>query len=123
LLKEQHSCPRENFMKEVRMQAMVDSTKCAGCDTCIHVCPTMAYTQPKERPIERQILPPCNAECPVGNDIEGFVSLLQAEKWDDALHLLRTTNPLPGSLLTVLAIKKRSALLVQDLLVFPALII
>jgi NADPH-dependent glutamate synthase beta subunit-like oxidoreductase/bacterioferritin-associated ferredoxin len=56
----------------------------------------MAYTQPKERPIERQILPPCNAECPVGNDIEGFVSLLQAEKWDDALHLLRTTNPLPG---------------------------
>lgn len=78
------------------MRAVVDGTKCTGCNTCIHVCPTVAFTPPKERPIERQKLPPCNAACPAGNDIEGFISLLHEEKWEAALDLLLTTNPLPG---------------------------
>lgn len=83
-------------MKEVRMQALVDVAKCAGCNTCIYVCPTMAYTQRKVRPIKREKLPPCNANCPAGNDIEGFVSLLQEEKWDDAVEILNSTNPFPA---------------------------
>jgi NADPH-dependent glutamate synthase beta subunit-like oxidoreductase/bacterioferritin-associated ferredoxin/Pyruvate/2-oxoacid:ferredoxin oxidoreductase delta subunit len=32
----------------------------------------------------------------VGNDIEGFVQLIGQDKWDEALDLLRETNPLPG---------------------------
>jgi NADPH-dependent glutamate synthase beta subunit-like oxidoreductase len=56
----------------------------------------MAYTPPMERPIEREMHPPCNVACPVGNDIEGFVQLIQRGKWDDALNLMRDTNPLPG---------------------------
>jgi NADPH-dependent glutamate synthase beta subunit-like oxidoreductase/Pyruvate/2-oxoacid:ferredoxin oxidoreductase delta subunit/bacterioferritin-associated ferredoxin len=83
-------------MKEVRTQAVVDSTRCSGCDTCIHVCPTMAYFPPQGRPIDTPKLPPCNANCPIGNDIEGVVTLIQQDKWDAALDLLRTTNPLPG---------------------------
>ena len=83
-------------MKEVRTQAIVDVTRCSGCDTCIHVCPTMAYVPPRGRPIDTQKLPPCNANCPIGNDIEGVMTLVQQNKWDEALDLLRTTNPLPG---------------------------
>lgn len=83
-------------MKEIRMQAVVDTARCSGCDTCIHVCPTMAYSKPMERPIIRQKFPPCNVHCPAGNDIEGFVTLLQQGKWDDALTLLKMTNPFPG---------------------------
>ena len=83
-------------MKEVRTQAIVDGTRCSGCDTCIHVCPTMAYVPPQGRPIDTQKLPPCNANCPIGNDIEGVMTLVQQDKWDEALDLLRTTNPLPG---------------------------
>jgi NADPH-dependent glutamate synthase beta subunit-like oxidoreductase/bacterioferritin-associated ferredoxin len=56
----------------------------------------MAYTPQKKRPLERNKFPPCNAKCPIGNDIEGFVTLLQEDKWDDALNLLIATNPLPG---------------------------
>ena len=83
-------------MKEVRIQAVTDLTKCSGCNTCIHVCPTMAYIPQKERPIERHKSPPCNAHCPIGNDIEGLLTLLQENNWDDALNLLKATNPLPG---------------------------
>jgi len=56
----------------------------------------MAFTQPQERPLERHMLAPCNAACPIGNDVEGFVALVQQEKWDDALQLLMRTNPLPA---------------------------
>ena len=83
-------------MKEIRAQAVVDASKCSGCATCIHVCPTMARSQRKQRPIERHRLPPCIANCPIGNDIEGFLTLLQEDKWDDALNILMATNPLPG---------------------------
>ena len=83
-------------MKEVRIQAVVDATKCTGCNTCTHVCPCIAFMQPKKRPIDRHKLPPCNAACPIGNDIEGFISLLQAKKWEAALDILLTTNPFPG---------------------------
>lgn len=83
-------------MKEIRTQAVVDATKCSGCATCLHVCPTVAYTQPKQRPTERHRFPPCNTHCPIGNDIEGFITLVQENKWDEALDLLTATNTLPG---------------------------
>lgn len=83
-------------MKEVIMQAVVDPTKCSGCDTCMHVCPTASYTQPVERPTHREVSSPCNANCPAGNDVEGFVYLIGQGKWEEALALLRETNPLPG---------------------------
>ncbi len=83
-------------MKEIRTQAVVDITRCSGCGTCIHVCPTMARSHQAQRPIERHKSPPCIARCPIGNDIEGFLTLLQQDKWDDALSLLMSTNPLPG---------------------------
>lgn len=83
-------------MKEIRTQAVIDTTKCTGCGTCLHVCPTVAYTRQEKRPIERHRLPPCGANCPVGNDIEGILTLVQKDKWDEALDLLMVTNPLPG---------------------------
>jgi NADPH-dependent glutamate synthase beta subunit-like oxidoreductase/ferredoxin len=83
-------------MKQVRVQAVVDYTKCSGCVTCTHVCPTMAYVPALLRPIRRHMAPPCNAGCPIGNDVEGFVQLIKQGMWRDAFELLRDTNPLPG---------------------------
>ncbi|MCG6537476.1 MAG: 4Fe-4S binding protein [Syntrophales bacterium LBB04] len=83
-------------MKEVRMRAVVDLAKCTGCNTCIHVCPTESYTKPVARPVISQVASPCGAHCPVGNQIEGFVYLIGKNRWDEALDLLRETNPLPG---------------------------
>lgn len=83
-------------MKEVRVQAVVDPAKCSGCDTCIHVCPTESYRKPSQRPVGSQCAPPCSAHCPVGNPVEGFVHLVGRNRWEEALELLRETNPLPG---------------------------
>ena len=83
-------------MKQVRVQAVVDYSKCSGCDTCAHVCPTMAYVPNLSRPIRREANSPCNAECPIGNDIEGILQFLQQENWKGAYELLLETNPLPA---------------------------
>ena len=83
-------------MKEIRMRAVVDSSKCSGCATCVQVCPTMAYERQTQRPVERQRVPPCNANCPIGNDIEGILTLVHEDRWDAAVKLLVATNPLPG---------------------------
>jgi 2-oxoacid:acceptor oxidoreductase delta subunit (pyruvate/2-ketoisovalerate family) len=39
---------------------------------------------------------PCNARCPVGIDIEGYMNLLREGRVDDARDLLLTENPLPS---------------------------
>ncbi|HEY3286082.1 MAG TPA: NAD(P)-binding protein [Gemmatimonadaceae bacterium] len=39
---------------------------------------------------------PCNARCPVGIDIEGYMNLLREGRVDEARDLLLTENPLPA---------------------------
>jgi len=70
--------------------------KCVGCKTCAHVCPTLAYTLPMDRPVERFKISPCSDQCPVGNDIEGFIFLVGQKRYLDAYRLLLETNPFPG---------------------------
>ena len=83
-------------MKTVVSNAVFHPEKCVGCRTCLHVCPTKAYTPSTCRPLEKKRLSPCIARCPVGNDVEGFVALTAQRKYLDAYALLLETNPLPG---------------------------
>ena len=41
-------------------------------------------------------LPPCRSGCPVGNDIEGWLLASRQERWDDAVRLLLSEQPLPS---------------------------
>lgn len=41
--------------------------------------------------------PPCNQQCPAGNDVEGFIRLVQAEDFSGALDLLLQENPFPAT--------------------------
>jgi len=41
-------------------------------------------------------LPPCRSGCPVGNDIEGWLLATRQERWDDAVRLLLSEQPLPS---------------------------
>jgi NADPH-dependent glutamate synthase beta subunit-like oxidoreductase/ferredoxin len=54
---------------------IVDTEKCVGRDACGH---------------------PCSRECPAGNDVLGFVSLIREEKYTEACRLLVEHNPFPG---------------------------
>jgi len=83
-------------MKVVLSNSRFILEKCVGCKTCAHVCPTKAYTLSPNRPLNKKKNAPCAAQCPIGNDIEGFVSLMGQQKYLEAYNLLLETNPLPG---------------------------
>ncbi len=52
----------------------------------------------KPRPIYVDRLPPCNNECPLGNDIQGWLKLAKAEDYKGAWERLMANNPLPSTL-------------------------
>jgi NADPH-dependent glutamate synthase beta subunit-like oxidoreductase/bacterioferritin-associated ferredoxin len=84
-------------MKTVLSNSRFILEKCIGCKTCTHVCPTKAYTPSLNRPLDKIKLAPCTLKCPIGNDIEGFISLSGQKKHIEAYALLLQTNPLPGT--------------------------
>jgi len=48
------------------------------------------------RPVYRDRIAPCNAACPVGIDIEGYMRLLQLGQVHEARRLLLRENPMPA---------------------------
>ncbi len=40
--------------------------------------------------------PPCNQQCPAGNDVEGFIRLIEQEEYTHAATLIREENPFPA---------------------------
>ncbi len=45
-------------------------------------------------PVYVDLLPPCNQACPAGEDIQGWLALAQAGRWEDAWRHLTRDNPL-----------------------------
>lgn len=69
-------CPAEAISKrEEDGIVVVDREKCVGRDECGT---------------------PCSHECPAGNDVLGFVSLVREGKYAEAWRLITENNPLPG---------------------------
>ncbi|OQY29658.1 MAG: hypothetical protein B6244_03045 [Candidatus Cloacimonetes bacterium 4572_55] len=48
------------------------------------------------RPFYRSLTPPCNRDCPAGNDIRGFIKSALDGKYDDALEIIFETSPFPS---------------------------
>lgn len=70
------ACPTEAISKrEADGIVVVDREKCVGRDECGH---------------------PCSRECPAGNDVLGFVSLIREGKYAEAWRLIVESNPFPG---------------------------
>lgn len=84
-------------MKKVLLNSHLNIEKCVGCKTCIHVCPTKAYTLSTHRSLEKKKIAPCTLQCPIHNDIEGFITLTAQNRYLEAYNLLLETNPLPGT--------------------------
>ncbi len=47
-------------------------------------------------PVHRDQLPPCNYNCPAGEDIRGYMELVKDKKIKEAFELLTQANPLPA---------------------------
>jgi len=67
----------------------LDVDRCVCCGDCAAICPVLVY---------RRITPPCQAACPIGTDVEGYVSLVAQGKFAEALEVNRRVNPLPLTL-------------------------
>jgi NADPH-dependent glutamate synthase beta subunit-like oxidoreductase len=48
------------------------------------------------RPVYVDLLPPCNAACPAGEDIQGWLAHTQAGRYEQAWRALVENNPLPA---------------------------
>lgn len=47
-------------------------------------------------PVRGGKIPPCNFNCPAGENIRGYIDLLKKDKVEDAFNLLTEANPLPA---------------------------
>jgi NADPH-dependent glutamate synthase beta subunit-like oxidoreductase len=50
----------------------------------------------ERRPVYLDLLPPCNAGCPAGENIQGWLARAQAGDHEGAWRILATDNPLPA---------------------------
>jgi len=81
---------------------------CTQCEDppCVGACPAEAISKREEDGIvvvdrdkcvgKAKCGFPCSLECPAGNDVSGFASLISEGKHAKALELLIETNPFPG---------------------------
>jgi heterodisulfide reductase subunit A len=105
-----------NFQVMVRQKPRyVDIVKCSGCGECAAVCPIsvphefdqrlsqrkaihrlFAQAVPAAYAIDKKGISPCRAACPAGVNAQGYVALIGAGKYAEALELIRRDLPFPG---------------------------
>lgn len=87
-------------MQEIRIQVRegigmiteVYESKCTGCGKCFTLCPLDVL----RLNIQIEDAPPCQAACPAGVDMRGYMYLLKLDRIDEAIKLIRKSLPIPA---------------------------
>ncbi len=107
-----------NFEVTVRKKPrFVDPSKCTGCGECPPSCPVHIKSQFDEALVDRKAIyrpyaqafpnlftiekgdrAPCGLTCPAGINVQGYIALISAGKYQEALSLIFENLPLPGIL-------------------------
>jgi heterodisulfide reductase subunit A-like polyferredoxin len=107
-----------NFEITVRKKPRyIDPTKCTGCGECPQACPVHIKSQFDEGLVDRRAIyrpyaqafpniftiekgerAPCGLTCPAQINVQGYVALIGAGKYSEALSLIYENLPLPGVL-------------------------
>ena len=105
-----------NFhVKVLKQSRFVDTSKCKGCNDCADACPvefgdefncSLAQRKAVYRPfpqaypnvfsIDKRTEAPCATACPGGINIQGFIALIHAHKYSEALKLIRESIAFPS---------------------------
>ncbi len=94
----------------------VDLTKCTSCNDCAEVCPVLLPNEFNEGLDQRkaiyrpypQAVPnaylvtkrgtsPCKHTCPAETSAQGYLALIQAGRYKEALDVVKEYNPFPAS--------------------------
>ncbi len=92
----------------------IDLAKCTGCGDCANVCPVSVPSDfneslntrkavyrhfpqaiPSGFAIDKLGTSPCKAACPTHISVQGYVALIAAGKYAEALKLIKRDNPFP----------------------------
>jgi heterodisulfide reductase subunit A-like polyferredoxin len=105
-----------NFKVSIQKKARyVTIEDCKACGECSKVCPIkmpndyeqglvtraaiyqlFAQAMPSAYGIDKKGDPPCRAACPIHVNVQGYIALISAGKFEEALALVRMKNPFPG---------------------------
>ena len=91
----------------VQSPAYVDYDLCTGCGRCMDVCPlqdtahpplrrTPPYCPSRALDMDKRQPSPCRTACPLGVNVQAYMALTAASRFDEALAVIREDNPLPG---------------------------
>ena len=106
-----------HFKAKVRKHPRyVDMSKCTSCNDCTEVCPILLPNEFNERLDQRkaiyrpypQAVPntflvtkrgtsPCKHTCPAETSAQGYIALIQAGRYKEALDVVKEYNPFPAS--------------------------
>jgi heterodisulfide reductase subunit A-like polyferredoxin len=106
-----------HFCATVRLHPRyVDVIKCTACGECVAVCPVTlpnefnqgldertaiyrSYAQavPNQYTISKRGTSPCKATCPAETSAQGYVNLIAAGRYAEALKVVMEYNPFPAS--------------------------
>ncbi len=105
-----------NFSARIRRKARyVEEDVCTACSDCEEVCPVempdpfnekmntrkaiykyFPQAVPNTYQIDKRGATPCRQACPAGVNVQGYVALIRAGKYAEALELIREKLPLPA---------------------------
>ncbi len=85
----------------------VDYDLCTGCSRCMEVCPleqqgrsplsrTPAYCPSRALELDKRKVASCRLECPLGVNVQAYLALTAAGRFEEALDVIEEDNPLPG---------------------------
>ncbi len=106
--------PGRFTVKMTKAPRFIDLKKCTGCGDCANVCPVVVPSDfnedlntrkatyrhfpqaiPSGFAIDKLGTSPCKAACPTHISVQGYVALIAAGKYKEALKLIKKDNPFP----------------------------